>query len=185
MIPRPSAHRVLSLAIVLGAIAASLSLARTHAAAAECRSAALRHAEATRLAQQIGALRKSHQFLSTAGPPESDLSPRVLVAMETSGIEAFRLKSVRPSAESVIASGSATGGAAIHSRTVDVVLEPLAMVELGALLSAWHFREPTWPVTTVELRSIEGTARRFSARLRFTCTYSSTPSQPTGSTRLP
>lgn len=169
----PSMQRgLLALLLVAGATAAGASTYRACAAAASCRDAERLNAEASRLVEQIESLRRSHLFLSIDGPPESDISPLVLEAMASSGLKPDVLKSVRQTSDTTIVSGEISGGSDIYARTVDVVIEPLTMSALGSLLEAWHAEEPQWPVTGIDLNSIGGSARLISARLKFTCTFS-------------
>lgn len=182
----PSSRRgLLTVLLVLGATAAGVSSYRACAASAACRVTERLNAEGSRLFERINALRRSHQFLSIDGPPESDLSPRVLVAMASSGLAADVLKSVRQTSDTMIVSGDASGGMDIHARTVDAVVEPLTMSALGSMLDAWHTEEPEWPVTVIELTSIDGSARLISARLRFTCTFSTRATRQTASLESP
>lgn len=185
MIAPPSRSRLLTTLLVLGATAAGFSSYRACSASAACRVTERLNAEGSRLVDQIDALRRSHQFLSIDGPPESDLSPRVLVAMASSGLAAELLKSVRQTSDTMLVSGDISGGTDVHARTVDAVIEPLTMSALGSMLHAWHAEQPAWPITGIELTPIDGSARLISARLRFTCTFSMRAMRPTASERSP
>lgn len=143
--------RPLVVAVLIGSIAGGFVLCgkRLSSATRSAERARGMLQEAEAQAAVLRAARDTSPWMAVRTPVESDLSPRLLEAMESAGIGATHMKSVRQVRDSTVGTGQE---GTTRRRTVSASIEGVTMAQVVAYLDAWEREVPEWTIARVEVQ---------------------------------
>lgn len=88
-------------------------------------------------------------WIEVRTPVESDLSPRLLEALESKGVGAVHLKSVRQVRDTTVGAGQE---GTTRRRTVSASIDGVTMAQVVAYLDGWEREVPEWTIARVEVQ---------------------------------
>lgn len=152
-------HRSALISVLLAAATAllivSIGGARLRDAAARVGAAEATIAKVTLDAERTLSLRAQVQTVAAGEQPEQDTFRRVNDALAAAGLSRVRVQSVSPAGDRALDTGS-VGGVSRRVQTVRIVVEPIALDELGAFLDRWRHDQALWTITGIDLATVSG-----------------------------
>lgn len=128
----------------------------------------LQEAEAN--ARVLRVARDASPWMEVRTPVESDLSPKLLEALDSAGIGAMHLKSVRQTRDSTVGAGQ---GGTTRRRTVSASIDGVTMAQVVAYLDGWERDVPEWTIARVEVQRDTKQSGTGGIRVELVRTYAS------------
>ncbi len=156
---------IAGLLVMASGVFAGVCASRAASAHAAVAGASQRLAATTGDAQELVRLRVGTQAVSLGPRPSDDTIAEVRRVLTVAGVPSARLRSVQPTGERALRSGSQE--VQHREQLVRVTLEPVSLAEVGAFLTNWREASPQWAPSSIELAS---RSRGNEAEGRYTAT---------------
>jgi hypothetical protein len=140
-------------AAVVAAVLVLTGGAKLAGAAEQRRAATDRLLQARADAERVLALRAVAQTVALGAQPQQDVFRRANGVLDGAGLVRTRVQSVNAAGDRALESA---GTPARRVQSVRLVLEPMALGELGAFLDHWSRDQALWTIVGVDLQALVG-----------------------------